>query len=102
MKDDKLPSNTNDIISEHAKLGTYLSFKWETEFNISFDISLYHQSKINEVFYTPRLASSSSVTYNFTEHLGLILQYQNIYDYAPIVPLEKLYNRLTFTIDVSF
>jgi len=91
-----------DVISEEIKLGTYISFKWETSFNISIDISLYHQSRFDELFTTPRLASSSSITFSFTEHLGLILQYQNIYDYNPLVPIDKLYNKVTFTVDISF
>ena len=43
------------------------------------------------MFITPRLASSTSVTYNLTEHIGLILRYQNIYDYEPVVPIEELF-----------
>jgi len=102
VKDSLLPAITNDVISEEIKLGTYISFKWETSFNISIDISLYHQARFDQLFSTPRLASSSSVSFNFTEHLGLILQYQNIYDYNPLVPIDKLYNKVTFTVDISF
>ena len=81
VADDLLPIDLKGIETKLLKLGTYLSLKWFTNFNIDFDFSVYHQSKFNEIFSTPRLASSSSITYNFTEHLGLILKYQNIYDY---------------------
>lgn len=102
VKDNLVPANTNDIIAEEVKLGTYVSFKWETNFNVTLDISMYHQARFDEMFTTPRLASSSSITFNFTEHLGLILQYQNIYDYKPLVPIDKLYNKITFSVDISF
>ena len=102
VSDDLLPIDLQGIETEMLKLGTYLSLKWFTNSNIDFDISVYHQSKFNEIFSTPRLASSSSITFNFTEHLGLILKYQNIYDYQPVVPIEKLFNRVIFTIEVSF
>ena len=102
VADNLIPANPEDIVNEEVKLGTYLSFKWKTDINLDFDISLYHQSTFNEIFTTPRLASSSSVKYNFTEHLGLILQYQNIYDYKPIVPIDKLYNQFLATFEVAF
>ena len=35
-------------------------------------------------------------------HLGLILQYQNIYDFDPVVPIDKLYNQFVSSIEVSF
>ncbi len=102
VQDDFIPASPDDIINEEIKLGTYLSFKWKTDFNFDFDISLYHQSAFDELISSPRLASSSSVKYNFTEHLGLIFQYQNIYDYNPIVPIDKLYNQFLASIEVSF
>ena len=102
VKDNLVPAITTEINSEEVKLGTYISFKWETNFNITLDISMYHQARFDEIFTTPRLASSSSITFNFTEHLGLILQYQNIYDYKPLVPIDNLYNKVTFSIDISF
>lgn len=102
VADNLIPANPEDIVNEEVKLGTYLSFKWKTDINLDFDISLYHQSTFNEIFTTPCLASSSSVKYNFTEHLGLILQYQNIYDYKPIVPIDKLYNQFLATFEVAF
>jgi len=102
VRDNLIPENPVDIIIEKIKFGSYLSFKWKTDSNLDFDISLYHQSAFNEIVSSPRLASSSSVKYNFTEHLGLILQYQNIYDYNPIVPIVKLYNQFLTSIVVSF
>jgi len=102
VKDNLVPADPKDIVIENIKLGTYVSFKWKTGFNLDFDLSIYHQSKFNEITTTPRLASSSSITYNFTEHLGLIIQYQNIYDYNPVVPIDKLYNHFITTFEVSF
>ena len=97
-----VPANAVNITNEKVKLGSYLSFKWETNFNVDFDLSLYHQSEFNKIFYQPRLASSSSVTINFTEHLGFIFQYQNIYDYSPLVPIDKLYNHFVASFEISF
>lgn len=102
VQDILIPTDQKDVVSENIKLGTYMSFKWKTGFKLDFDVSLYHQSKLDKLFISPRLASSFSIKYKFTDNLGLILQYQNIYDYKPIVPIDKLYNRILFSIDVSF
>ena len=102
VRDDLVPTNPIDVVREQYKLGSYVSFKLKTDFNFDFDISLYYQSSFEELFASPRLASSSSIKYNFTEHLGLVLQYQNIYDYKPVVPIDKLYNKILFSFEVSF
>ena len=102
VSDKLLPSDLTDIVNVYYKLGTYASLKWFTDHNFDLDVSIYHQSKFNEIVNSPRLASSSSITYNFTEHIGLILIYQNIYDFQPVVPIEKLYNKIIMTIEVSF
>lgn len=102
VQDHLILENSEDIIQKNFKLGSYISFKWLSDYNLTFDFSAYHQSRFDQIFSSPRLASSSSITYNFTEHLGLILIYQNIYDFSPVVPIEKLFNRVLCTVDVSF
>lgn len=102
VDDNLIPANPATVINENLKIGSYLSFKWRTSLHIDIDLSVYHQSTFSEIFTTPRLASSSSIKYNFTEHLGLIIQYQNIYDYQPVVPIDKLYNLFVSSIEVSF
>ena len=83
-------------------MGSYVSFKWITNVNLNVDISLYHQVPIDDLLGKARLASSIGLTYNFTDHLGLVLRYQNNYDPAPVVPIDKLFNKIQFTVQVSF
>ena len=102
VKEKFRPLDLSDVESENMKIGSYLTLKWFTDRNFDFDISIYHQSRFDEIFSTPRLASSTSVTYNFTDNIGLILRYQNIYDFDPVVPTDKLFNNIIFTIEVAF
>lgn len=97
-----IPLNVIQVEQNNIKLGTYLSLKYKPVKSIFLDLSLYHQSRFDQIFSSPRLASSSRITYNFTEHLGLTLIYQNIYDFAPVVPIRKFYSRIVFSISVSF
>ncbi len=102
VPDSRLPASPSIMTQESFKSGSYMSFKWNSSFNFSVDISGYHQSRFKDFFSAPRLAGSTSIAYSFTEHLGLILIYQYIYDYKPIVPIDKLFNKVVFAIDISF
>ncbi len=97
-----IPENSSDVVTRNFKLGDYLSFKFKPKDYLFFDVSIYHQSRFNQIFSKPRLASSTSITYSFTEHLGLTIIYQNIYDYHPNMPIDKLFNKVVFSVAISF
>ena len=102
VNDALIPDNAKDIVNEKLKLGSYLSFKWKTNTDVDVDVSLYHQNAFNTFVKSPRLASSTSIKYNFTEHVGLLFQYQTIYDYKPVVPIDKTYRQFVASIEVAF
>lgn len=97
-----IPENAAPREISNLKLGSYLSFKYALFKKIFVDGSIYHQSRFDEIFTTPRLASSTRVTYSFTEFLGLSLICQNIYDPRPVVPIDKLFNKIIFGVSISF
>ncbi len=94
--------NAVPVKSEKIKLGSYLSIKYNPFQAISFDLSAYHQAAFNNIFYKPRLASSSGATWNISEHFGLSAIYQFIYDYSPLVPIRKDFHKIIFGFEVSF
>ena len=98
----KLPADLSSVRQVDLKMGSYLSFKVKPFEEFIFDLSAYHQSRFDEIFLTPRLASSTDVTWNFTDYLGLSLIYQNIYDYAPAVPIKKDFHKIILGISVNF
>lgn len=97
-----LPDNTDDVVQKNIKLGSYLSYKQELFKRFNLDLSIYHQSRFDEIFSTPRLASSSKIGFQLVEHLELVLIYQNIYDFKPVVPIEKWFHKYIFSISISF
>lgn len=99
---DLIPLDESVREMENIKLGSYISFKYKPVDAIFIDISLYHQSRFDEVFTRPRIATSSRITYNFTRFLGLALTYQNIYDPDPLVPIDKLFNHLVLGVSINF
>ncbi|MFO7939705.1 MAG: hypothetical protein R6U66_08150 [Bacteroidales bacterium] len=97
-----LPEDLPEIKVQTFKWGTYLSFKYVPFDAISLDASFYHQSRIEDFFYTPRLASSASITWNLTQYLGITFVYQQIYDYNPIVPIDKDFHKIIMGVEISF
>ncbi len=102
VPDARMPDDVADVFNENIKLGSYLSYKHVLFRIINLDLSLYHQSRFDEIFSTPRLASSSKIGFQLNEHLELVFLYQNIYDYKPVVPIDKLFHKYTLTLSVSF
>lgn len=102
VPDERLPGNPVPVDSMNVKLSTYISLKHWFFDRIFLDLSLYHQSRFDEVFYRPRLASSARLAYQISEHLQLTGTYQNIYDYQPLVPIDKWFHRLKASLAVTF
>jgi len=98
----ELPEDLSNVRQGNIKMGSYLSFKIKPFEEFAFDFSVYHQSRFDEIFSTPRLASSTELTWEFTEYLGFSLIYQNIFDYAPIVPIKKDFHKIISGISVNF
>ncbi len=91
-----------DRITETLKLGSYASFKFSPFDKIFLDVSIYYQSGFDEFFSSPRSASSSGITYQISDFIGLALIYQNIYDPEPTVPIDKLYHHIISGLEISF
>lgn len=99
--DSLIPTNPQTINQETLKLASYVSYKQKITERVNLDISIYYQSRFNR-FDLPRLASSSKIGYQLTQHLELVLIYQNIYDYKPIVPIDPWFHRFIASVSVSF
>lgn len=101
VADEKLPPDLTAITKRAFKNATYVSYKhWATE-KVFLDISLYHQTRYNQLN-VPRFATSTQVAYSLSDHLQAVIMYQNIYDYDPVVPIDKLFHRFIATLAVSF
>ncbi len=97
-----LPANQSPIENKSLKMGSYISYKQQITNRIGFDVSVYHQAKFNQIISAPRLASSTGIGFNLTEHLELKSIYQNLYDFNPVVPINKWFHRVIISISFSF
>jgi hypothetical protein len=97
-----LPPDRSPIISRQIKLGSYISLKWNTSEKISFDLGAYHQARFDQLFSTPRLATSVMTRITLTKHIGFNMAHQFIYDYQPIVPVRKDFHRVILGFALNF
>lgn len=102
VPDDLLPIDQSAIEVNRLRGNAYISFKQRIGDLFDLDISCYYQPSLSLFFENHRLASSFELTYNITKYIGLRLLYQNIYDSAPLVPIDKLYHDVNFGITISF
>lgn len=102
VPDDLLPIDQSAIEVNRLRGNSYVSFKQSFGDLFDLDISGYYQPNLSDFFKNQRLASSFELTYNITKYIGLRLVYQNIYDSAPLVPIDKLYHDVNFGITISF
>jgi hypothetical protein len=102
VPESRLPTDTENRIQQNIKISSYLSYKHIFFSKFNLDLSVYHQSRFDEIFTTPRLASSSKIGFIFSDHLELLFIYQNIYDYKPIVPIDKWFHKYIFSLSLSF
>ncbi len=102
VEDHLLPIDLSPKINENLKIGSYISYKHQVLEKLKLDISVYHQSRFDEFFISPRVATSSSFKYKLSKHLDLIFLYQNIYDFKPIVPIRNWFHRYVTSISISF
>lgn len=102
VPDERLPPDRTPVVNRFWKANFYLSYKsWLTE-QFFVDLSLYYQGRFDHLFSRPRLASSSEVAWQLTQYLQLGIRYQNIYDAAPVVPIDSWFHRFVTAFSVSF
>tara|TARA_R110002051_G_C8619943_1_gene483149 strand:+ start:127 stop:927 length:801 start_codon:yes stop_codon:yes gene_type:complete len=102
VPDASLPVDQSDIEVNRFRGNSYVSLKKSFGDLFDLDISGYYQPNLTNFFQSYRLASSFELTYKITKYIGLRLLYQNIYDSAPLVPIDKLYHDINFGIIISF
>lgn len=97
-----IPADASPIEASIVRGNAYISFKKNFGEKFRLDLSGYYQPRFDKPFVNYRLASSTTITYNLSESIGLTMLYQNIYDPKPIVPIDKLYHDITVGLTLSF
>ncbi|MEP1033535.1 DUF481 domain-containing protein [Ekhidna sp.] len=102
VPEDRLPLIMDDVERKVLKLNVYLSTKRALSEKIRFEGALYFQDEFNDIFNNPRWAGSTSFSYSFTENIAFAVNLQVIYDFAPLVPIDKFWLNTFSALEVTF
>lgn len=102
VKEELLPIDRSPIPTNYLKTNWYINYKKWVADKFYLDISGYYQARFDELLKNPRLALSSEFSWQFQSHLQLITKYQPIYDFRPIVPINKWFHQFIITFSLTF
>ena len=99
---ERLPEVTTPVTTSRVRTNLYASLKQRLTEDFVVDASGYVQAPLTEDFGSPRLALAVQLRYQVREYLALQLSYRNLYDPAPVVPVDRLFNRYDFGVFLEF
>jgi hypothetical protein len=97
-----IPPGEEPVKVSRFRGNAYLSLKKQIGDMFDLDLSLYAQPTLTAPLSRHRLAGSVELTCNITQYLGLALQYTNIYDSSPLVPINRTFHDVTLGFTLSF
>lgn len=101
VPDNKLPAQTPDKRVYNPRFNWYFSYDQSIGDRFNIDAGIYYQVRIDSQWSRPRLGSHLRGGLKLTRSLTLSLTWKGMYDYEPVVPVDKLWyninNELVFT-----
>ena len=102
VPEERLPLDQSSVDNKIWKLNWYLSTKRNLSEKIRMEAALYFQDDFKTLFEEPRWAGALSLSYSFTENIAFAVNLQTIYDFAPLVPVDKLWFNTFSALEVTF
>lgn len=94
------PSDLSDVNKNLLKFNTYVRFFRQIAPNFRFGSTFYYQARPEYFFADYRLAGNFELIFQVSRNFEFRLNYDGIYDTAPVVPIDKFYftlaNRFVF------
>ena len=101
VREELRPVDQSPVISEGLRFQVYGSWKQRFGEKYVLDVSVYHQSAFDEIFTSPRLGSSTALSWQISRYLRFGGRYQNIYDPEPVVPIRRWFHRFIMAFSVT-
>lgn len=102
VRDENLPPDTSPIYTDLLKYNIYISSIREITEKLELQNAFYIQNRLTRGFEEPRIAASIGVILALTDYIGIGFQYQTIYDFQPMVPIDKFYYNTFAQLEVTF
>lgn len=88
---ERRPLNLTDVSKHLLKFNVYLRFFRQIAPNLRFGSTFYYQARPEYFFKDYRLAGNLELIFQVNRNFEFRLNYDGIYDTAPIVPIDKFY-----------
>jgi hypothetical protein len=96
----KIPANAMPILENHLKINSYLRFDWKPNDNNDITFNVFFQTRPDR--FEPRIAQHAQWEIKTGKHLAFSISFSNVYDTAPVVPIDKFYYSLINSIVVKW
>lgn len=84
-----LPAETPNVIVDRPRINSYLKISRSISPSAGFSVVGYVQASPDEDIKYPRIASSARLQLKITNKVEFSVNFNNIYDLKPVVPIDK-------------
>ena len=89
VDDEFLPASVEDIVINRPRINSYLKVTKRISPSAGFSVIGFVQAEPNENITLPRIASSATLQLKVTNKIEFSVNFNNIYDLNPVVPIDK-------------
>lgn len=97
---DRRPSDLSPVSVDHPRVNTYIRYFTRIGQGASLLLTNYVQSRTDTNFTRPRIATAVQLSLRVSDRFSFTVNYNSIYDFAPVVPIRKYY--FTVSNELSF
>lgn len=92
----KLPANASSIENNFIKINSYIRIDWKASETSNISFKVFLQTLPNS--FKPRIAPNVQWNISAGKHFGFSINFNGIYDIAPVVPISNFYYSLSNSI----
>jgi hypothetical protein len=96
----KIPIGAGTIVTQFAKINSYVRFDWKASANSSITFNCFFQTRPDR--FRPRVAPHIQWDIKAGKHIGFSIAFTGLYDTHPVVPIDKFYYSFTNSLQLSF
>jgi hypothetical protein len=92
----KIPVNTAPVTESHWKINSYVRLDWKPNGNNDVTFNIFLQTRPDR--FELRIAPSAQWNIKAGRHVSFSISLSSLYDTAPVVPIDKFYYSLSYTL----
>jgi len=90
----------SDTSVQKVRINQYVKCAFVFNDNIDFVIANFIQSDIKDLL-SPRVSTNAAVNLKMLKHVGLSINFESMYDFKPVVPIDKFIYSLKMQLNIK-